>query len=201
MTLKKKLVFLYLVALVAGLSGFSRGVKQATPLPSPSTATSPSPTPSPTPLPTAVVGTHPRLVLTGTVNATPSEIKRIQDATNDTNRKLAASCFKEKVLKNKWDNTNGLTGAQIYALMSKEPAKLTVEIFNGNWRENYWYHTVAYEGTGAQIRLNRYFLGDSTSIGATEVHERLGHALGFAHPRGIGTGVPYGAQRAIEECP
>jgi len=161
----------------------------------------PSPSATPAPTYTPVTGPHPKLELTGTVGATESEKKRLQDAVTYGNQKLAYSCFKEAVLAASYDNTNGKTQAQIYDLMSKETLKLSVEIFDGNWKENYWWHTVAYEGTGAQIRLNRYFLGDSDSISQTMLHERGGHALGFGHPRGVGTGQPYGVQNALWKCP
>ena len=75
------------------------------------------------------------------------------------------------------------------------------KVFNGSFKENHLWHTVAYEGTGAQIRLNRYFLGDSKAIGATYVHERLGHGLGFQHEGVKSKSVPYGLQYALEGCP
>lgn len=160
----------------------------------------PAATPTPAPISTPVAGPHPRIDLTGTLGATPEEIKRLWEAVLLGNRELSESCFKSAVVNSNWGSTK-LTGPQIYELMSKEPLKLTVEIFSGSWKENYIWHTVAYEGTGAQIRLNRHFLGSPRSIAATYIHERGGHALGFSHPYGIGTGQPYGVQRAMEQCP
>lgn len=181
-----------LILLVTGLATANAGGRKA-----------PAPVPSPSPVPTytPVTGPHPKLELTGTVGGTQNEIKRLESAVAYGNKKLSYSCFRDSVLAGKYDNTNGKTQAQIYDLMSKEPLKLSVEIFDGSWWENHWYHTVAYEGTGAQIRLNRYFLGDDSSISATMIHERGGHALGFSHPRGVGTGQPYGVQNALENCP
>lgn len=160
----------------------------------------PSPSPSPTPSSTPVAGPHPRIKLTGTLGATLPEIKLLQDAASLDNRLLGESCFKNTVITSHWSGTK-IPGPQIYEMMSKEPLGLTVEIFDGSWKENWIWHTVAYEGTGAQIRLNRHFLGTPRSIGATFIHERGGHALGFSHPYGVGTGQPYGVQNAIEECP
>jgi hypothetical protein len=168
------------------------------PLPIPSV--SPSPIAEPVTIPSQMPGTHPMLVLKGTKGATPAEIKRIESATARANRVLASPCFKQWVLAAKYSENKGMTQAQIYALLSKAPMELTVEIFDGSWKENHVWHTVAYEGTGAQIRLNRYYLGDDTSISATEIHERGGHGNGFQHEGVKSQSVPYGLQWAMEGC-
>lgn len=160
----------------------------------------PTPSPSPTPASTPVTGPHPRLMLTGVIRATAQEMKRLQDAVTLGNRILAESCFRDIVINSHWSGTK-IPGPQIYEIMSKEPMGFTVEIFDGTWWENHMTKTIAYEGTGAQIRLNRYFLGTPRSIAATYAHERGGHALGFSHPYGAGTGQPYGVGDAIMDCP
>lgn len=143
---------------------------------------------------------HPTLVLKGTTNASQSEIVLLDWALNTANRKLGSTCFKDAVLKASFTETKGTSQAQLYELLSKAPSELSVEIFDGSFWENHFSKTVAYEGTGAKIRLNRFFLRTPESIAATYVHERLGHGNGFSHFGIKKTSIPYGLQHAMENC-
>lgn len=164
------------------------------------TLPAPLPTPLSTPLPASTP--HPRFILTGMVGATPLESVRLQDAMTYANQRLAESCFRTRVLDDQvYTENRGMTQSAIYTLIGREPVKLTVELFDGSWLENHAWGTVAYEGTGDQIKLNRAKLGSAKSIAATYVHEGLGHHLGFQHAGAKATSVPYGLQHAMETCP
>ena len=165
-------------------------------------APSPSPSPRVTALPVLmpVAGPHPKLVLKGTVNAGASEVVRLEAALAEANRRLGTQCFRDRVIAATMTETTGLSPGGVYALISKAPSELSVEIFNGSFWDNYWNRTIAFEGTGSQIRLNRHFLGTAESIGATYVHERLGHGYGFTHYGSKASSVPYQLQYALEAC-
>jgi hypothetical protein len=143
---------------------------------------------------------HPRLELQSVLFAKAGEAERINEALLTANRRLASKCFKDAVLNARYTETLGLSQAQIYGMLSQSPSRLTVELFDGSWIENHIWKTMAYDGDGSHIRINRFFLKTDETIAGTMVHERLGHGYGFMHKGVKRTSVPYGIQNALEAC-
>lgn len=181
-------------AAVAGLFGCQL-FKAPTIKPAPIvTAITPSPTPTtkkPTDAPIIGLG-----AITG---ASLDENAWITYAVQMANRVLSSDCFENQVNISKYTETNGLTNAQIYNVLTADPLTIKVDVFKGSWVDDYWNRKEGYELEPGTVHINRHFMSGPKFIASLILHE-VAHVKGFTHYGVKSTSVPYGQNEVWDVC-
>lgn len=142
----------------------------------------------------------PFMMIESITGTTADESKMIVRAVDIANEVMASECFKNRILKTKFTETNGLSNEQIFQKLAKNAITIDVEMFEGDWWDNYFYKVVGIDkGTGV-VFMNRFFVKDVLTAASLSIHEAEGHGQGFTHYGTHLTSVPYQMNRIFEEC-
>lgn len=169
----------------------------------PSTPVAITPSPSPVVSPSALPSINTPQVTVGTITgATPAEMQMIAEGVKLANDKLASECFKQWVNAAHYTETNGMTQAEIWALMSTHLVSADVEMYTGSYKANHVWRTIGYENDpyDGVVHMNRYFVNSAYMVADNLVHEIEGHSQGFHHYGTKATSDPYGMNYAYEGC-
>ena len=147
----------------------------------------------------AITGNRPRLILGEITGATDKEKVMVAQAVSNDSHILASDCFKNKVLSAKFTETNGLTNEQIYATFAENVIVVNVEMFTGNFRQNYIYKTVGVDIGDGVVYANRFFANTVEVLQSLIPHE-VAHGKHFHHYDVKRTSVPYQFNDFVEEC-
>jgi hypothetical protein len=159
--------------------------------------------PAPTPIQKpAVTGLHyPSLVVGKITGATDEETSIIMQAIGKANAVLKSDCFHQHVLTANFTSTNGLTNKEIFDVLSAKPRLANVELFDGTWKQNQVWRTIAYDQGDGVVYVNRYFFGDVNDCASMLMHEAIGHQNGFTHESAEEyTSIPYEMNSFFDAC-
>lgn len=131
-------------------------------------------------------------------NATDNEKLMIIEAVRLLNHVLSNGYIYPEVMKQKFTETNGMSNQQIYDLLCKNILIANVEMFTGNWKQNFIWKTVGLDIGDGFVYANRYFVQDPETLASLIMHEML-HGLGFSHHGTKYTSVNYTFNRIIEK--
>ncbi len=142
---------------------------------------------------------HPDIKIGDIKNATDNEVIMISDAVSLLRDILADPLFYDEVMAQEFTENNGLSNQEIYDLLCKNVLIANVSMFTGNWKQNFWWHTVGLDTEYDNfVHANRFFVQDAATLASLIMHELL-HELGFSH-RGVKyTSVNYTFNRIIEK--
>jgi hypothetical protein len=146
---------------------------------------------------TSLLG-YPKIVY-GKIVSDTSEVDMLKQAVLNANAVLASDCFKNFVLQAQFTETNHMNNKEIYAFMSSKIIKVNLEMFTGNFKQNYIWRTVGYDIGDGTVYMNRHFV-DSSSIAASNIIHESMHAIGFHHDQIKETSVPYMSNDAYDLC-
>lgn len=145
-------------------------------------------------------GNKPEVLLTGTINAKPEEVKLINEAIKLSNTVMATECFRNAILDGKFTETNGLTNTQIYDLIASKKMSVKVQMFTGNFYQNYIAKTMGIDKGNGIVYINRFFVKDADEMASLILHEAEGHGQGFHHYDVKSTSVPYSLNSIYDKC-
>lgn len=161
-----------------------------------------APTGTPFPSPTPQWGyKFPKMMLTE-IRGVDSDEERdmVKRAIEDANTVMQSDCFKARVLAAVFTENRGMSSQKIWDLLASKPINVGVEMYDGSWKENYWYKTMGYDVGDGFVYANRYFVDDSLILMSLAAHEAEGHGQGFRHDFEKSTSVPYQLNDMIEAC-